>query len=184
MGLIEKSSSRDRSEAALALFYDERIRATFYQCLLFGMVSWGLWYLVTNTSENLHARGMSTGFGFLNSSAGFDTDFKLITYRPDHTYARIYLVGILNTLFVSWGAILGATAIGLVMGVARLSANWLVAKLASAYVEILRNTPLLIQIVCWYLGIFALLPRPNQSLDFFDVGIAYQNRSWGSGLGK
>ena len=161
--------------AALALFYDERIRATFYQCLLFGLVSWGLWYLVTNTSENLHARGMSTGFGFLSSSAGFDTDFKLITYRPDHTYARIYLVGILNTLFVSWGAILGATAIGLVMGVARLSTNWLVAKLASAYVEILRNTPLLIQIVCWYLGIFALLPGPKQSLDFFDVGIAYLN---------
>ena len=109
---------------------------------------------------------MNTGFKFINSTAGFDTDFKLIDYQPGvGTYGRIFLIGILNTLLVSFLAIIFSTLIGFTIGVLRLSSNWLVAKVALAYVEIFRNIPLLIQIVFWYIGVFSLLPVVKKSID-------------------
>ncbi len=109
---------------------------------------------------------MNTGFGFIDSSAGFDTDFKLIDYTPGiGTYGQIFLIGILNTLLVSFMAIIFSTVLGFFVGVMRLSHNWLVAKVALAYVEIFRNVPLLIQIVFWYIGVFSLLPVVKKSLD-------------------
>jgi len=111
-------------------------------------------------------RGMNTGFGFINSSAGFDTDFKLIDYKPGvGTYGRIFLIGALNTLLISFLAIIVSTILGFFVGVLRLSNNWLVSKVALAFVEIFRNTPLLIQIVFWYIGVFSLLPAVRQTLD-------------------
>jgi general L-amino acid transport system permease protein len=159
----------------MAFFYDERVRSVFYQALAFGIVAWASWYLFTTTSHNLQARGMNSGFGFLWSSAGFDTDFKLVGYTVGDTYGRIFLIGILNTLFVSALAIVATTVLGFFMGVVRLSSNWLVSKLASAYVEVLRNTPLLMQIIFWYTGVFTLLPVPRQSLDLAGLGVSFLN---------
>jgi len=158
----------------LAFLYDERVRNVFYQLLTAGTFAWLVWYLFTNTSHNLEVRGMKSGFGFMLQTAGFDTDFKLIEYTVGTgTYGRIFIIGCLNTLFVSVFAIFASTLIGFFVGVMRLSSNWLIARLALAYVEILRNTPLLIQIIFWYLGVFSLLPKVKQSADF--LGIAFLN---------
>ncbi|MDP6707774.1 MAG: amino acid ABC transporter permease [Alphaproteobacteria bacterium] len=175
MAVSEKGARTGGGSSGLALIYDERVRSVFYQIVTFSTVAWLAWYLVSNTSANLAARGMSSGFDFLFLTAGFDTDFKLISYEVGDTYGRIFLIGILNTLFVSLIAIVLTTFLGFFVGIMRLSSNWLVSKLASAYVEILRNTPLLLQIIFWYLGVFALLPRPKQSYDLFGAGFSFLN---------
>ncbi len=147
-------------------FHDERVRAIFYQIVTAVVIGWFFWYLISNTAQNLELRGMNSGFGFLNVAAGFDPGFKLISYTPGvGTFGRIFLIGILNTLYVSFLAIIGCTVLGFVIGVLRLSNNWLVAKVALAYVEIFRNTPLLIQIIFWYVGVFSILPQIRNSLD-------------------
>jgi len=147
-------------------FHDERVRAIFYQIVTTIIIGWFFWYLISNTAQNLELRGMNSGFGFLKVAAGFDPGFKLISYTPGvGTFGRIFLIGILNTLYVSFLAVIGCTALGFVIGVLRLSNNWLVAKVALAYVEIFRNTPLLIQVIFWYVGVFSILPRIKDSLD-------------------
>lgn len=157
---------RVRPKEEFDFFQDKRVRAVFYQVLTAGIIGWLGWYLISNTAHNLEVRGMATGFGFINSSAGFDTDFKLVDYEPGvGSYGRIFLIGILNTLLVSFFAIVFSTFLGFFIGVMRLSSNWLVAKVALTYVEIFRNIPLLIQIVFWYIGVFSLLPVVKKSLD-------------------
>ncbi len=137
----------------------------FYQVLIAAAVGWFVWYLVSNTAQNLEARGMHTGFGFLNVAAGFDSSFKLISNEAGvGTYGRIFFIGVLNTLYISALAIILSTVLGFFIGVMRLSSNWLVSKVALAYVEIFRNTPLLIQIIFWYIGVFSLLPRVKTAL--------------------
>jgi general L-amino acid transport system permease protein len=126
--------------------------------------------------ENLAARGMQTGFDFLFHTAGFGIDFTLIPYDPGtSSYLRVFLVGIVNTLFLSFLAIITSTILAFIVGISRLSSNWLVAKLASAYVELIRNTPLLVQIVFWHASIFFALPQVKQSIDVFDLGIFFIN---------
>ncbi len=162
----DKASTRAKPKEKFDFFNDERVRSVFYQLLTACIVGWLAWFLITNTAHNLEVRGMNTGFGFLNATAGFDTDFKLIEYKPGiGTYGRIFLIGCINTLLVSFFAIVASTLLGFFVGVLRLSTNWLVARLALAYVEIIRNTPLLLQIIFWYVGVFALLPRVKNSLD-------------------
>ncbi len=173
MATMDKAPST--GGGGLAFLYDERVRSVFYQIFAFGVVAALAWYLVDNTTRNMAARGMSSGFDFLWLTAGFDTDFSLIEYGAGDTYGRVLLVGILNTLFVSLIAIVGTTFLGFFMGIMRLSSNWLIAKLASAYVEILRNIPLLMQIIFWYLGVFSLLPRPKQSIDMLGSGVSFLN---------
>ncbi len=174
MATSDTSLVKSQPKSSVSFFYDERVRNFFYQTLTAGTFAWLVWYLFTNTSHNLEVRGMNSGFGFLFQTAGFDTDFKLIEYTVGTgTYGRIFFVGVLNTLFVSVFAIVASTVIGFFMGVMRLSTNWLISRLALTYVEILRNVPLLIQIIFWYLGVFALLPKVKQSADF--LGIAFLN---------
>ncbi len=147
-------------------FHDQRVRTVFYQILIVVAVGWFVWYIVGNTAQNLGARGMSTGFSFLKVEAGFDSSFKLISNEPGvGTYGRIFIIGALNTLYISALAILLSTMLGFIIGVLRLSNNWLVSKVALAYVEIFRNTPVLIQIIFWYIGVFSLLPRVKNSID-------------------
>ena len=147
-------------------FHDERVRSAFYQLLIAAAVGWFVWSLISNTAQNLEARGMSTGFGFLNVAAGFDSSFKLISNEPGvGTYGRIFFIGALNTLYISALAIIFSTMLGFLIGVLRLSNNWLVSKVALAYVEIFRNTPILIQIIFWYIGVFSLLPKVKNSID-------------------
>jgi general L-amino acid transport system permease protein len=145
---------------------DAFVRAVFYQLLTAAILVGGIWYLVSNTIENLSQRGMAAGFDFLGYSAGFNIVFTLIPYREGDSYFRVFQVGIANTLLVAAIGIVLATVIGLVMGLARLSTNWLIRNLARWYVEVLRNTPLLLQIIAWYFGFFNLLPVPRQSIEW------------------
>ena len=168
MAMLEKGSpARETSFASMV--NDERYRSVFYQIVAFALIVWCAWFLFTTTSHNLATRGMSSGFDFLGNTAGFAIAWHIIPYEPSDTYGRVYLVGITNTLIVSVVAIFFTTILGFVVGILRLSSNWLIAKLAAWYVEILRNTPLLLQILFWYLAVFSILPRPRDSLNIFGV---------------
>lgn len=162
----DNKSKRIKPSEKFDFFHDERVRAIFYQILTALIIGWFFWYLISNTAHNLELRGMNSGFGFLNVAAGFDPGFKLISYTPGiGTFGRIFFIGILNTLYVSVLAIIACTALGFIVGVLRLSNNWLISKVALTYVEIFRNTPLLIQVIFWYVGVFSILPRIKNSLD-------------------
>lgn len=161
-----KKAERIKPLEKFDFFHDARVRAIFYQLLTAATVGWAIWYLVSTTAHNLEMRGMSSGFSFLNVEAGFDTDFKLVEYVPGiGTYGDIFIIGVLNTLYISVLAIIASTVLGFIIGILRLSSNWLVSKMALAYVEIFRNTPLLIQVIFWYSGIFSLLPKVRNSYD-------------------
>jgi general L-amino acid transport system permease protein len=166
VGDTRKEPVRSRPKAQFDFFHDERVRSIFYQLLTISIFSLAILYLISTTSNNLEMRGMKSGFGFLNVEAGFDPDFRLIDYEAGvGTYGDVFLIGILNTLYISLLAIITTTILGFIVGVLRLSSNWLVANVALAYVEIFRNTPLLIQIIFWYTGIFSLLPKVRESID-------------------
>jgi len=143
---------------------DPRVRALVFQAVAIATVFWVGYTLLQNTLANMETRGISTGFGFLDEAAGFGIVMSLIPYDETMSYGRTFVVGLLNTLLVSGLGIVFATVIGFVMGIARLSSNWLVAKLAAAYVEIFRNIPLLLQIFFWYFAVLRNVPSPRQSL--------------------
>ncbi|MCP5418567.1 MAG: amino acid ABC transporter permease [Chromatiaceae bacterium] len=144
-------------------------RSVVFQVLLvLGLVYVGN-SLLNNTLYNLEQRGISTGFGFLGVEAGFGILQTLIDYQETDTFGRTFLVGLLNTLLVSFLGIFFATLIGFVMGVARLSRNWLIAKLAMVYIETFRNIPLLLQILFWYFIVLNKLPHPRQSLEMAET---------------
>jgi general L-amino acid transport system permease protein len=150
------------------------VRNIVWQVLILGIVAFVVWWLVSNTMRNLEVRRIATGFGFLEREAGLPIGEAMVSYTPADTYARALLVGILNTLRVAViGAVL-ATVLGVVIGIARLSRNWLVAKLAAVYVEVLRDLPLLLQLLFWY-GLMQALPGPRQALNPFD-GVFLSNR--------
>ena len=128
----------------------------------------GVW-VINNTMNNLQHRGISTGFDFLSQEAGFGILQSLVAYDESHTYGRTFVVGLLNTLLVSTLGIVFATILGFLIGIARLSSNWLLAKLASVFIEIFRNIPLLLQIFFWYFAVLAALPHPRQSFAVGDV---------------
>ncbi len=144
---------------------DPKFRAIVYQVLVVALVALGVWYLVSNTLHNLSVRNIATGFGFLSREAGFAIGESVIDYAPADTYARALTVGLLNTLRAAVIGIVLATILGTIIGIARLSSNWLVAKLASVYVEVLRNIPLLLQLFFWYAIISESFPGPRQALN-------------------
>ncbi len=119
--------------------------------------------------NNLQHRGISTGFDFLSQEAGFGIIQTLVEYDESHSYGRTFTVGVLNTLLVSSLGIALATVLGFLVGIARLSANWLLARAASVFIETFRNIPLLLQIFFWYFAVLAALPHPRQSLAFGDM---------------
>ncbi|MCP5151205.1 MAG: ABC transporter permease subunit [Chromatiales bacterium] len=170
MAVVFDEGAPTQSRSTFArIVNDETNRSVFYQIVVFGLIAWVAWYLFTNTAHNLETRGMSSGFGFLGSTAGFSIAWTVIPYEPTNSYGYVFLVGIVNTLVVSLTAIVFTTILGFFIGVFRLSRNWLVATLASWYVEIIRNTPLLLQILFWYTAVFALLPRPKQSIELLGM---------------
>jgi general L-amino acid transport system permease protein len=166
----------ERSALAKA-FFDARLRSIFLQVLTLAGVIGFFWWLVSNTMTNLAARSLSAGFDFLDVSAGFGIGFTLIPYTEGDTYLRVFVVGILNTLLVAAVSIVLATILGLLVGLARLSTNWIISGVARAYVELLRNTPLLLQIIAWYFGVFNLLPRPRDSVVLAE-GFVLNNRGF------
>ncbi len=147
---------------------DPRIRAIVFQVLVTaGVVAVGA-YLVRNLLHNLEVRGISTGFDFLANRAGFAVNQSLVAYDESSSYGRTFVVGLLNTVLVSALGIVLATILGFVIGVARLSRNWLVSTLAATYIEIFRNIPLLLQILFWYFAVFLNLPPPAEALSIGD----------------
>jgi len=126
-------------------------------------------FFTFNAQTNMDTRGIDFGFGFLSQESSFDIQFSLIDYDGSHSYAKAYLVGLLNTLLVSAVGIFFATVLGVIVGISRLSSNYLIAKLAEFYVEIFRNIPLLLQIFFWYFAALRALPLPNEAITFFDV---------------
>jgi general L-amino acid transport system permease protein len=151
-----------------SLLNNAAFRAGVYQAITLAAVVGGLWYLVSNTITNMSQRGMAAGFDFLSSSAGFSVSFTLIPYSESDSYWRVFQVGMANTLLVAVVAAVISTALGLIIGLARLSNNWVIRNLSRWYVEILRNTPLLLQIIAWYFGVFTLLPNPRASMNWGD----------------
>ncbi len=161
------------------IWNDPFYRAIFFQVLVLGGVILFGFYLVHNTLLNLEKQGIASGFGFLDRTAGFSIGESLIDYNEEDTYGRTYLVGFLNTILVSVVGIFLATIIGFIMGVARLSSNWVISRLATVYIEVLRNIPLLLQLFFWYFAVLRQLPSPRQSVALFDSlflnnrGLAY-----------
>ena len=129
--------------------------------LLFIVLIFG--FFTMNAQENMDTRGIEFGFGFLSKSASFDIQFSLIDYDGSMSYGRAYLVGLLNTLLVSFIGIILCTILGIIVGVARLSPNYLINKTASFYVEFFRNVPLLLQIFFWYFAALRALPMPEDA---------------------
>ena len=126
-------------------------------------------YFTINAQNNMGNRGISFGFGFLSQESSFDITFSLIDYDGSHSYARAFLVGLLNTILVSVIGIFFATLLGVTIGIARLSQNYLIAKAAEWYVEIFRNIPLILQIFFWYFAALRALPLSENSINFYDI---------------
>ncbi len=143
---------------------DERVLTVIAQIIFLVVVVLVFTYLYNNVQEGLRARGLTGGYGFLQQRAGFDIGESLIPYTSDDSYGRAFVVGILNTLKVSLVGILFATLLGLLSGIARLSPNWLLRTLVSAYIEIIRNTPLLVQLFFWYMAVMLKFPRVRQAV--------------------
>lgn len=153
----------------VAFYRDPRVRAVFYQVLVLALVIAGGAYLVHNTMLNLARLGVASGFGFLARPSGFDIGQTLIEYSARSTFGRAFLVGFLNTILVAIVGIVLATVIGFVMGIARLSHNWLVSTLAAIYIEVVRNIPLLLQLLLVYAIIIHALPQPRDSVAVLDA---------------
>ncbi|PSU49392.1 amino acid ABC transporter permease [Photobacterium frigidiphilum] len=146
------------------LFYNPTFRAIVFQLIAVLGLLFFFYNVINNALENLDARGIATGFGFLHQEAGFGIGLTLIDYDETYTYGRTFFVGLLNTALVSVLGIFLATIIGFTVGIARLSSNWLISRFAALYIEIFRNIPLLLQIFFWYFAVLQALPSPRQSL--------------------
>src|SRR6187200_1570478 len=137
------------------------------QLLFVAALAWVCYEIVANARANLQAQRITAGFGFLANTAGFDVSQSLIPYTGSDTYTRVFLVGLLNTLLVSVIGIFFATIIGFIVALGRLSPNWLLSRISGGYVELVRNLPLLFQILFWYLAVLSTLPNPRQSVSIF-----------------
>jgi general L-amino acid transport system permease protein len=157
---------------------DPRVRAIAYQVLtLVGVVAFAA-YIIHNTIENLDRQGIASGFGFLDRPAGFGIPQTLIEYSELSSNWRVFWVGLLNTILVAVIGIVLATILGFAIGLARLSSNWLVARLATVYIEVIRNVPLLLQILFWYFAVLQALPPPRESMAFLGDLFFLNNRGF------
>ena len=150
------------------IWNDPHYRALFFQILLIIGLGAFLFTIVGNTLSNMEKRGISTGFAFLSERSGFDILQSLIPYSADSTYGRTFVVGLLNTVLITVLGVVVATILGFIVGVARLSKNWLIAKIATVYIETFRNIPLLIQIFFWYFVVLRAMPSAKNSMSFMD----------------
>jgi general L-amino acid transport system permease protein len=145
-------------------FSDEKFRSIFYQVLVICLFALGIYFLVNTTAYNLEKRNIATGWRFLSMPAGFDISFSpFLDFKSTDTHLKVYFVGLLNTLLVSFCGCIAATILGFVVGIVRLSNNWLLSRVSYVYVEFTRNVPLLLQIILWY-SILIQLPRVKQAL--------------------
>jgi general L-amino acid transport system permease protein len=160
------SEHRARTRPAQVSFYNNpRVRSVAYQAILCAAVAYLIYGAAHNASENLARAHIASGFGFWGETAGFDISQTLIAYSAQgSTYGRAFWVGLLNTLLVAGLGIVLATILGFVIGISRLSRNWLLAKAAGGYVETIRNIPLLLQLLFWYNAVLKALPEIRDSI--------------------
>ena len=140
---------------------DKNTRGIVYQVLTVGMVVYFIWWIIDNTATNMDVRNIRFGFEFLTTEAGFGIIQSLIPYNEASSYGRVFIVGLLNTLAVAIIGCVLATLLGFIVGVGRLSKNWLIRQISTVYVETLRNIPLLLQIFFWYHAVLKPLPGPR-----------------------
>ncbi|WEZ85212.1 amino acid ABC transporter permease [Rhizobium sp. 32-5/1] len=143
---------------------DPKVRGIFYQAITLIALALLIYWIVDNTVENLRRANIASGFGFLNGRAGFDPGQKLIQFTSDSTYGRALLVGFTNTMLVAVTGIFTATILGFIVGIGRMSNNWLISRLSLAYVELFRNIPPLLVIFFWYSGVLAVLPQARDAI--------------------
>ncbi|MCV3210228.1 amino acid ABC transporter permease [Mesorhizobium sp. YC-39] len=166
---------------------DPKVRSLFFQALVVVLLVAGVWWIAQNVIANLTRLHIASGFGFLKGRAGFDISESAIAYSSDSTYGRAILVGLINTVIVAVVGIITATIIGFIIGIGRLSHNWLIRKICTVYVEVFRNIPPLLVIFFWYSGVLAVLPPPRDSIhlpfgSFLNQrGFYFPRALWGDG---
>ncbi len=156
-------------KSLLSILNNTRIRSIGYQVITLSLVVLFFAFIINNASSNLVEQGIASGFDFLNSTTGFDIASSLIHYDSSSTYLRLFNAALLNTLLVSFISIIFATIIGFSVGIIRLSNHPIASRIAAAYVETLRNIPLLLQVFFWYFAVLQPLPSPRASIDFFNL---------------
>jgi general L-amino acid transport system permease protein len=163
------------SKPKTPLLYNPKVRGIAYQIALCALIVFLAWAAVSNAIDNLARAKIASGFGFWETTAGFDISQTLIDYSTTSSYGRAFWVGLLNTLLVAGLGIIFATVLGFIIGIARLSTNWLVARLAGGYVELIRNLPLLLQLLFWYNAVLKALPELRDSV-MIPAGAFLNNR--------
>ena len=161
---VDAMNPSGKSRSTGSILNDPNVRGIAYQILTMALLILFIYWVSANTIENLKRANIASGYGFLSGRAGFDLGQSLVSYSSDSTYGRALFVGFLNTLLVAVTGIITATVIGFLVGIGRLSHNWLIAKLSLIYVEVFRNIPPLLVIFFWYSGVLAVLPQPRDSL--------------------
>ncbi|SDZ93205.1 general L-amino acid transport system permease protein [Desulfuromusa kysingii] len=161
----DHSTATDTGEAAVPFWHDAGKRSIVYQVFALIAVIAISYYLFSNTQANLARQSIATGFGFMGNEASFEIGESLIRYSAADSYARALLVGALNTLKVAFIGIILTTILGCIVGVARLSTNWLISKLAGAFIEVMQNIPILLQLFFWYAIFYESFPSPRQALN-------------------
>jgi len=183
--LVEHAPAREKS----SFINDPKVRSIGLQIIALIVVVVLGWMFADNARENLAAQKIATGFGFLDNTAGFGINQTLIPYSETSTYGRAFVVGLLNTILVAVVGIILATVIGFLVGIGRLSKNFVVRLISTIYVEVLRNLPPLFQILFWYLAVLSAMPNPRQSINLLDEvfisnrGIIIPRPLFGEGTG-
>ncbi len=149
------------------IIFDEKSRSLLVQTLVIGLFAVFIYLIAQQTAYNLEKRGISSGFDFLNMSAGYDISIRLIPFTSEDTHLRAYFVGLLNTLLIALCGCFLATILGFLVGIIRLSTNWLFRNIAYVYVEFTRNVPVLLQIILYY-SILLHLPKTKQAIPIFE----------------
>jgi general L-amino acid transport system permease protein len=167
--------TENSTETKTPFWQDPFWRSVVYQIAVLGLVGLLGYYLLTNTLKNLERQSIATGFGFLSKESAFEVGESLISYSAADSYGRALWVGVLNTLKVSFIGIILTTILGTFVGIARLSSNWLVSKLSAAYIEVLQDIPVLLQLFFWYAIFYEIFPSPRQSLNPV-AGVFLNNR--------
>ncbi|WP_316859446.1 amino acid ABC transporter permease [uncultured Cohaesibacter sp.] len=157
------------SSSSGSIFNNPTVRGIIYQLLLVGGLVYLFWSIVQNAAHNLEKQNIASGFGFLDNTAGFLPNQSLIDLSATSSYGQALLAGLLNTLLVAVIGIVLATIVGFLMGIARLSSNWVISKIATLYIEIVRNIPLLLQLFFWYFAVLRSLPHPKKSVGILDT---------------
>ncbi len=170
--------SQDVGQPKVAIFNDPKVRGWVYQVVLLVAIVYLVYAGVQNMFANLAAQNIASGFGFIGRNAGFAISQSLLEYsQAESSYGKVYMVGLLNTVSIAFIGVILATVMGFIIGISRLSHNFVVRSVATIYVETFRNIPLLLHIFIWYFGVLRLLPQPKDSANLGLLGLL-NNRGW------